>query len=238
MTLNKFKNKLLSYVVFMLIALMPYKTGQEPQCLSTDKLTTQIYSTPETYKSNPSEWGQAIKGGTMKQVQTEIDFSAIQTSRATPAVGKLLSDSSITRIFNIANKYDIKPSWIIMAALKESNLNPKAVNPYSGATGVIQFLPSTARYLGTSVSELYNMSIYQQLYYVDKYIGKVIKSRSHHVKSYADFHLGIFYPKALGKPNNYVIGYKNSMIVKQNKLMANKEGYITVKDFKKYALKI
>ena len=47
----------------------------------------------------------------------------------------------------------------------ESRLNPQAVNPISGATGLIQFMPSTARG-GTTTAVLKRMSNVQQLDYV------------------------------------------------------------------------
>lgn len=147
---------------------------------------------------------------------------------------KLFNDSVLTRISNIADKYKIKPSWIIMVMFKESRANPKAINPFSNAAGIIQFMPSTARSLGTSTEEIVDMSLYQQLKYVDKYIKQL--GKSHLINSYEDFYLSIFYPKALGKDPSYIIGSKGSEIVRQNKVAKNRNGYITVKSFKAYAL--
>jgi len=148
---------------------------------------------------------------------------------------QLFNDSSMTRIYNISERHNIEPEWVILTMFKESRINTKAVNPFSNATGVLQWTPRTARYLGTSTSEIKEMSFYQQLKYVDKYIKMV--NKSHLINSYEDFYLAVFYPKALGKDLNYVIAGKNSLVSKQNKVIS-RNGVITVKDFKTYANKI
>ena len=46
----------------------------------------------------------------------------------------------------------------------------------------------------------------------------------------------LFYPKAVGKQDSYIIGKRNSKVVKQNKSIdVNRNGIITVKEFKSYA---
>lgn len=69
----------------------------------------------------------------------------------------------------MANRLGTKPEYLMAVMSFESGLNPKAVNPTSGATGLIQFLPSTARGLGTSAAALKNISATAQLRYVEKY---------------------------------------------------------------------
>ncbi len=44
-----------------------------------------------------------------------------------------------------ANRYGQSPSAMIAVARCESSLNPRAVNPTSGASGLFQFMPSTWR---------------------------------------------------------------------------------------------
>ena len=58
----------------------------------------------------------------------------------------------------------------------ESKINSKAVNSSSGATGLIQFTPQTAKDLGTTTAELKNMSPVEQLDYVEKYLVKYKKA--------------------------------------------------------------
>lgn len=60
----------------------------------------------------------------------------------------------ITKAQAAARKYGISEQQFIRLIQAESDWNPKAVNPTSGAAGLGQFLPSTAREFGTSVEEL------------------------------------------------------------------------------------
>ncbi len=69
----------------------------------------------------------------------------------------------------MAQRLGTKPQYLMAVMSFESGLNPAAVNRDSGATGLIQFLPSTARGLGTSTTALKNMSATAQLKYVEKY---------------------------------------------------------------------
>lgn len=71
----------------------------------------------------------------------------------------------------------------------------------SGATGLIQFMPTTARSLGTSTAALAAMTAEQQLDYVFKYFhpwrGKL--------RNLSDLYMAILWPRAVGKPDGYVL---------------------------------
>jgi peptidoglycan hydrolase-like protein with peptidoglycan-binding domain len=115
----------------------------------------------------------------------------------------------------------------------ESNLNPQAVNKYTKATGLIQFMPSTARGLGTSTAELYNMSASEQMQYVEKYL------RNAGVRSgmgIGDIYLAVFMPAMLGKDDNHVISTAGKKVYDQNpSLDHTKDGVLTVADVKQSA---
>jgi hypothetical protein len=51
-------------------------------------------------------------------------------------------------IAQAAAKYNIDPDIFRRLLMRESQLNPRAVNPTSGAAGIAQFMPATARGLG------------------------------------------------------------------------------------------
>lgn len=109
----------------------------------------------------------------------------------------------------------------------ESRLNPAAVNPYSNATGLIQFMPATADSLGTTVAKLRNMTVQQQLVYVKKYFHSPGLSGKTY-NGLGDLYLGIFYPVAVGKPNSYVIGQSPNKVYTQNKVFdIDNDGVIT-----------
>lgn len=135
----------------------------------------------------------------------------------------------------VANNLGVSSKSLMAIMRRESNLNPKAVNKFSKATGLIQFIPSTARALGTTTKELYDMSAVEQLKYVEKYL------KQNGVKpgmDAGDIYLAVFMPAAMGKHDNYVLGAKGSpgrigtIYAQNNVLDVDNNGVITVADVK------
>lgn len=96
----------------------------------------------------------------------------------------------------------------------------------SGATGLIQFMPSTARALGTTTDELARMSAEDQLNYVYKYF-KPFHGR---LNNLGDVYMAILWPKGVGKPDSYVLWDKGKSPVtfRQNAgLDINKDDRVT-----------
>ena len=81
----------------------------------------------------------------------------------------------------------------------ESGFSPAARNPASGATGLIQFMPSTAARLGTSTDALARMSASQQMAYVYAYFAPY----AGRLTTQADVYAAVFYPAAIGKGAGY-----------------------------------
>lgn len=73
-----------------------------------------------------------------------------------------------------AGKLGVPYTWLLAIASHESENTATAKNPYSTATGILQFTKSTAKLLGTSISAIKRMNRTQQVRYVYKYflIGK------------------------------------------------------------------
>lgn len=95
----------------------------------------------------------------------------------------------------------------------------------SGATGLIQFMPNTARALGTTVENLAQMSPEDQLNFVWKYF-KYYKGK---LKTLDDVYMAILWPKAVGKADSYVLFQgPNTTSYRQNAgLDLNKDAKIT-----------
>ncbi|EAR15442.1 hypothetical protein RB2501_13979 [Robiginitalea biformata HTCC2501] len=92
-------------------------------------------------------------------------------------------------------------------------------NPFSGATGLIQFMPATASSLGTSTTQLAAMSFTEQLDFVEKYY-RPYKQR---IRGFVDLYLATFFPAAIGKPDSWVLsapGISASKIAEQNPVFA------------------
>lgn len=84
----------------------------------------------------------------------------------------------------------------------------------SGATGLIQFMPATAKRLGTTTAALALMSATAQLAYVEKYFLGFGKGR---LKTLEDMYMAVLWPVGIGKPNDYVLFTEGSTAYEQNK---------------------
>ncbi len=145
------------------------------------------------------------------------------------------------KVIEISQKLGINPNWLMLvfyietAAAVYKIINHRIQNSI-GATGLIQFLKSTAIQLGTTTEALKRMSNIEQLDYVYKYLlpyrGKM--------KSLQDVYLAVFFPAAIGKPDDWVIQTKTisaEKIASQNQLYdLNRDKKITVGEIKQKIL--
>lgn len=148
---------------------------------------------------------------------------------------KVIQDPDFNKkLEKIADQLNVKSSDLIAIMKQESRVDPKAVNPYSGASGLIQFMPATARNLGTTVEDIRQMSAVEQLDYVYKYFKMVGVGNG----SLGDLYMAVFMPKYVGASDNTVLGASGAAgfsgkVYAQNKsLDRNRDGRITVADVK------
>jgi len=85
-----------------------------------------------------------------------------------------ISPEFINEVEAMAERLGTQPEYLMAVMSFESagTFDPAIRNPLSGATGLIQFIPDTARGLGTSTSELARMSPTEQLEFVEKYFDQ------------------------------------------------------------------
>jgi hypothetical protein len=133
------------------------------------------------------------------------------------------------RLMEICRRYNWSKDhacWLMAAMAFESGetFSPRITNGAgSGAVGLIQFMPTTAEYLGTDSIELAGMTAVQQLEYVEKYF----KPYASRITCLPDMYMAILMPKFVGRPNDTVI-FKEGISYRQNAgLDANKDGQIT-----------
>lgn len=93
----------------------------------------------------------------------------------------------------------------------------------SGATGLIQFMPSTAKSLGTSTTELARMTPEDQLNYVYKYF-KPFQGR---LKNLGDVYMAILWPKGVGQSDSFVLFDRGAAYRQNAGLDKNKDGKVT-----------
>lgn len=139
----------------------------------------------------------------------------------------------LQRVSEISAALGINPDWLMFVMKTESGITSTAVNPHTGATGLIQFMPATAAGLGTSLAEIARMNNVQQLEYVYKYF----KPYAGKLHSAADLYAVTFFPKVLGQPDEYVLQTDTisaAKIAGQNPIFdLNKNGEITAGEFRK-----
>lgn len=149
-----------------------------------------------------------------------------------------IRDAFTSKVSDIAKNLGIVADWLMIIMFSESSLKPDAVNPKTGATGLIQFMPATAKGLGTTTTALKGMDSIQQLNYVEKYF-QPYKGKYNTLE---DLYLTAFYPLALSKPDTFIIGSEKGMayaalVADQNPgVYKNSQGYITKGTFKKWVL--
>src|SRR5262245_26842119 len=88
------------------------------------------------------------------------------------AFGAKVSPEFRTKVVQIAARIGVDPDFLmaVMAFESGGTFSPSVLNAAgSGAVGLIQFMPMTAKMLGTSTAELALMTAEQQLDYVEKY---------------------------------------------------------------------
>ena len=109
-------------------------------------------------------------------------------------------------IESLGNDIGVDPMYLANVMYAESRLDPSMKNMAgSGATGLIQFMPTTAKDLGTTTDELSRMTSLEQMEYVRKYFSAdnlgagrlraLQKDPSQH-----NVNMAVFLPSMIGKP--------------------------------------
>jgi hypothetical protein len=144
-----------------------------------------------------------------------------------------------TKVVDIAKDLDTDPSHLLQVMKFETGgtMSSTVKNQAgSGATGLIQFMPATAKGLTGAESKeaaikiLEDMTPVEQLDYVKKYLAP-FKGK---LNSLEDVYMAVLYPKAVGKDADYTLfrrgeeGTKEYTAYWQNRgLDINKDGVIT-----------
>jgi hypothetical protein len=136
------------------------------------------------------------------------------------------------RVRWIGQSLGVNPDYLMACMAWESaeTFSPSVKNAAgSGATGLIQFMPSTAIALGTSTAKLAKMSAEDQLNYVYKYFRPYAGKLS----NLGDVYMAILWPRGVGKDDSYVLWEqgKSPTTFRQNAgLDLNKDKKITRKE--------
>lgn len=165
-----------------------------------------------------------------------VDVNGIRTDTAAEQTldtgAKLIWGAKVSQEFrakvrDIARRQNIQANWLmaVMAFETGNTFLPYEKNKAgSGATGLIQFLPSTAKSLGTTTTKLARMTAVEQLDWVEKYFAQY-QGRIHNL---GDTYMAVFAPVGLGKPDSFTLYTSPSAAYNQNAgLDTQRKGYIT-----------
>lgn len=145
------------------------------------------------------------------------------------AWGNKVSPAFKRKAILIAKELQIAPDFLMACIAFETGetFSPSIVNKVSGATGLIQFMPTTAVLYGTTTEKLKKMTAVEQLDYVKAYFQR-FKGK---LKSLEDVYMAILYPIHVGKPLTYIAFKKGSVEYRQNNgLDQDGDGKITIKE--------
>ena len=135
------------------------------------------------------------------------------------------------KLIRISDAISFDPSYIAAVISFETagTFSPTIKNPRSGFVGLIQFGPDAARALGTSISQLLDMTATKQLSYVKEYFLHY-KKRIRPAEP-LDYYLAVFSPKFVGSPASAAMYSLGEPAYEQNKgLDVDGDGVITVGD--------
>ena len=158
----------------------------------------------------------------------DLNCTAAELKKTWSKRNKNLSNEFYNKVVEIAKKVKCSANDLMAMMYSESGLKTTTVNRSSGATGLIQFMPDTAREIGTTTTALKRMSAVEQLTYVEKYILMNKRNAGYSANQVLD--TGTLYSinflPAYAKRE--VLSTRNDKYYSANKgLDANKDGKIT-----------
>lgn len=165
----------------------------------------------------------------LRRGDTSPSVEVRNESRRLVAWGAKVSPLFKERVLWIADTLSVNPDYLMACIAWESGESFRSDirnGAGSGATGLIQFMPSTAVTLGTSTAKLAIMTPEAQLNYVYKYF----RPYAGRLQNLGDVYMAILWPKGVGKPDSYVLWDKASKptTFRQNAgLDINKDGLVT-----------
>lgn len=145
------------------------------------------------------------------------------------AWGNKVSEDFCEKVIRIAKNFgwqQEQASYLMACMAFESGetFSPSIKNMAgSGANGLIQFMPSTARGLGTTVENLELLSAESQLYYVEQYF----KPYARRIQTLSDTYMAILLPKYIGAADSAIL-FSGGVAYRQNAgLDKDKDGNVT-----------
>lgn len=138
-----------------------------------------------------------------------------------------VSSAFAEELVDVAGRLGVNPDWLmaIMAFETAGTFSASVRNPHSTAVGLIQFLPITARALGTVADDLADMTPVEQLRYVEEYFWP----HRAHLDSLEDTYMAVLWPAGvIMKPGSVIFSEDDGLAYRWNAgLDANDDGSVT-----------
>lgn len=167
---------------------------------------------------------QAIR--LLEELRMEQTPAPLNDTNRTVIWGTKVSPVFKDRLFWLCEELDINPDYLMACMAFESAETFRADIKNaagSGATGLIQFMPSTALGLGTTVAKLAEMTPEDQLNFVYKYF-RPYRGR---LRTLEDTYMAILLPSMVGRPLETTL-FSGGVAYRQNSgLDVNRDGKVT-----------
>lgn len=168
----------------------------------------------------PMDKGQdEFKKGTSSIAATKVK----PPKKVLDTINKFLADPKVkSKVIEIAKKNGFTPERLVELIYFETggSMSPNQKAGNSNGMGLIQFMPNTAKDLGTTTEKLSKMDTIEQLGYVGKYFDK------NHTKG-EDPYVTVASPSASKKGLDDTVYKKGSQAYKSNSSWVGKDGRIT-----------
>lgn len=142
--------------------------------------------------------------------------------------GAKVDDAFKHKVIALCFRLGMPPDFLMAAMALETGatFDPKVPNAAgSCAVCLIQFMPSTAKGLGTSTEALKALTAVAQLDYVEKYF----KPKAGLLHSIEDVYMAILYPAAIGRsPNDALFGPGTKTYTQNKDFDADQDGRISI----------
>lgn len=187
-----------------------------------------VFSLRHSGDSHGDSWRteiDAIRAGSKPDIRAAV----------TPDNGKLIWGARVSqpfrvRVREIGKNLGLDPNWImaVMAFETGYTFSPSVRNPGSSATGLIQFIESTAQDLGTTTAKLSRMTAVEQLDFVEKYFAP----GASRIRNLGDAYMWVLWRAAVGRMDTYVMWERDTGPYQQqyaanSGLDKNRDGQIT-----------
>jgi hypothetical protein len=174
-------------------------------------------TTPEAQAIPSAEAGTFV---VPEQIATDTEFLSAVNSVVSnlQEQGANITESDLLQIISFETQGSFSPS---IRPLRSDGTR------ISSATGLIQFLESTAENLGTTTDALASMSRAEQMAYVQRYLENTIRQRGP-INNFGDLYMAIHWPAGVGQGDDYVMYREGSDAYTANRgLDSNGDGTVT-----------